>query len=224
MASTHPSGIPKEVLDKVIPRRGSMHAYPTLSPADTALVVIDLDTGSVTHGITEEIRSFVPRVNSLAKIVREHGGTVAWVTTPIAKATKGMRALYGDAFTDMIEEEGIEGGTARTVWHELDALTNDVYATKRGASAFFPGRSNLHEQLQKRGVTSLLIAGLVTNVCCESSARDACELEYEVTMVSDCLWGHKEGQHEATLATFYRNFGDVRPSYEVQSLITESAA
>ncbi len=222
MAETHPSGIPEAVLNKVIPRRGRMHAYPTLNPASTALVVIDLDTGSVTHGITEEIRSFVPQVNVLAGTLREHGGTVAWVTTPIAKATKGMRALYGDAFTDMIEEESVESGTAHTVWHELDALPNDIYATKRGASAFFPGRSNLHEQLQKRGITSLLIAGLVTNVCCESSARDACELEYEVTMVSDCLWGHKEGQHEATLATFYRNFGDVRPSYDIQKLITEA--
>ncbi|MGB4768129.1 MAG: isochorismatase family cysteine hydrolase [Candidatus Saccharimonas sp.] len=222
MAETHPSGIPEAVLNKVIPRRGRMHAYPTLNPANTALVVIDFDTGSVTHGTTEEIRSFMPLVNSLAKTVREHGGTVAWVTTPIAKATKNMRAVYGEAFTKMNEEEGAEGGTAHTVWHELDALPDDVYATKQGASAFFPGKSNLHEQLQKRGVTSLLIAGLVTNVCCESSARDACELEYEVTMVSDCLWGHKEGQHDATLATFYRNFGDVRPSSNIQSLITES--
>lgn len=222
MAEKHPSGIPEAVLNKVVPRRGRMHAFPTLNPAKTALVVVDLDTGSVTHGTTDEIRSFVPRINTLANTLREHGGTVAWVTTPIAKATKRMRALYGDAFTDMIEEESVEGGTAHSVWHELGALPTDIYATKQGASAFFPGRSNLHEQLQKRGITALLIAGLVTNVCCESSARDACELEYEVTMVSDCLWGHKEGQHEATLATFYRNFGDVRPASNIQDMIAES--
>ncbi|TAH32863.1 cysteine hydrolase [Candidatus Saccharibacteria bacterium] len=223
MAEKHPSGIPEAVLNKVVPRRGRLHAFPILNPAKTALVVVDLDTGSVTHGTTEEIRSFVPRVNSLANTVREHGGTVAWVTTPISAPSKHFRALYGDAFTKLIQEEGADGGTAHTVWHELNALPGDVYATKKGASAFFPGRSNLDEQLQKRGVTSLLIAGLVTNVCCESSARDACELEYEVTMVSDCLLGHKEGQHEATLATFYRNFGDVRPSENIQQLITESA-
>lgn len=222
MAETHPSGIPEAVLSKVVPRRGRLHAFPTLNPAKTALVVVDLDTGSVTHGTTEEIRSFVPRVNSLAKTVREHGGTVAWVTTPISAPSKHFRALYGDAFTKQIQEEGADGGTAHIVWHELNALPSDIYATKKGASAFFPGRSNLHEQLQKRGVTSLLIAGLVTNVCCESSARDACELEYEVTMVSDCLLGHKQGQHEATLATFYRNFGDVRPSDNIQQLIAES--
>lgn len=222
VAEKHPSGISEAVLDKVVARRGRMHAFPVLNPKKTALVVIDLDTGSVTHGTTEEIRSFVPEINALATTLREHGGTVAWVTTPIAAPSKYFRALYGDAFTKMIEEEGKEGGTAHSVWHELNALPSDVYATKRGASAFFPGKSNLHEQLQKRGITSLLIAGLVTNVCCESSARDACELEYEVTMVSDCLLGHKQGQHEATLATFYRNFGDVRPSENIRQLIVES--
>ncbi len=223
MLEKHPSGIPEAVLKKVIPRRGRMHAFPTLDPTKTALVVIDLDTGSVTHGTTEEIRSFVPRVNILARYLREHGGIVAWVTTPIAVPSKRFRALYGDAFTKMIQEEGAKGGTAHSVWHELDALSSDVYATKQGASAFFPGTSNLHQQLQERGITSLLITGLVTNVCCESSARDACELEYEVTMVSDCLLGHKQGQHDATLATFYRNFGDVRPSENIQQLIASSS-
>jgi nicotinamidase-related amidase len=73
--------------------------------------------------------------------------------------------------------------------------------------------------LQARGIESILIVGAVTNVCCEASARDASELEYEVTLVSDCMWGHKDGQHEATLATFYRNYGDVRPSTEIPKLM-----
>jgi ureidoacrylate peracid hydrolase len=123
--------------------------------------------------------------------------------------------------TKMYEDEGKPGGTGRTVWRELDAQPDDLYATKKGASAFFPGKSNLPEQLQARDIQSILIAGLVTNVCCESTARDACELEYEVTMISDCMWGHKQGQHESTLATFYRNFGDVRPSGDVMELIRQ---
>lgn len=219
MADSHPSGIPQVILDKVVSRRGRMHAFPTLNPAKTALVVIDLDTGSVSHGETKEIRVFVPRINLLAEVLREHGGTVAWVTTPITAPTKNFRALYGKTMTKMYEDEGQPGGTGHTIWHELDAQPDDLYATKKGASAFFPSKSNLHEQLKARGIESLLITGLVTNVCCESTARDACELEYEVTMVSDCMWGHKQGQHEATLATFYRNFGDVRPSDNVMGLL-----
>jgi nicotinamidase-related amidase len=68
-------------------------------------------------------------------------------------------------------------------------------------------------------VDTVLIAGAVTNICCESSARDAAELEYRVIMVSDALSGHAHGLHEATLATFYRIFGDVRPSDEVMRLL-----
>jgi nicotinamidase-related amidase len=69
----------------------------------------------------------------------------------------------------------------------------------------------------------VLIGGLVTNVCCESSARDACELGYQVTMVSDALVGHQFGLHEAALATFFRIFGDVRPSTEVVELLAAGA-
>ena len=59
----------------------------------------------------------------------------------------------------------------------------------------------------------------MTNICCESSARDAAELEYKVVLVSDALAGHAHGLHEASLATFYRIFGDVRPSGEIMRLL-----
>lgn len=218
-ASTHPSDIPQPIVDKVTARRGRMHAFPALNPARTALVVVDLDAGSVAHGETDEIREFIPRINRLAQVLREHGGTVTWVTTPVSSPTKNFRAIYGESLTSMYETKGKPNGTAHDIWHELQVQPQDIRATKRGASAFFPGKCDLHEQLQTKNTESILIAGLVTNVCCESSARDAHELEYEVTMVSDCLWGHKQGQHEATLATFYRNSGDVRPSGDIIKLV-----
>jgi hypothetical protein len=61
-------------------------------------------------------------------------------------------------------------------------------------------------------------------VCCESSARDAAELEYKVILVSDALSGHAHGLHEATLATFCRIFGDVRPSNEVIDMLRSRVA
>ena len=65
-------------------------------------------------------------------------------------------------------------------------------------------------------------AGTVTNICCESSARDAAELDYKVILASDALAGHAHGLHEATLSTFYRIFGDVRPSDEIIALLRTS--
>jgi nicotinamidase-related amidase len=105
------------------------------------------------------------------------------------------------------------------LWHALQTTERDVTATKSGSSAFFPGKCDLKEQLDRRGIDTLLIAGAVTNICCESSARDAAELDYKVIMVSDGLSGHAHGLHEATLATFYRIFGDVRPSAEIIELL-----
>lgn len=217
----HPSGIKQSIVDKVVARRGRLHAFPTLDTTKTALVVVDLDTGTVSR-VDDEITAFVPRINTLARTMRTAGGTVAWVTTPIGKASKRFQAIYGDELAAMYEAEGAKDGKAQTIWHELETETTDVYAVKRGASAFFPGKCDLHEQLQARGIESILIVGAVTNVCCEASARDASELEYSVTLVNDCMWGHKDGQHEATLATFYRNYGDVRPSEDVIELIGES--
>ena len=74
-------------------------------------------------------------------------------------------------------------------------------------------------QLDARAIDTILVAGAVTNICCESSARDAVELDYKVIMISDALSGHAHGLHEATLATFYRIFGDVRPNEEVIQLL-----
>ena len=99
---------------------------------------------------------------------------------------------------------------------------DDLRATKSGASAFFPGKCDLKPQLDAHRIDTVLIAGLVTNICCESSARDAVELEYKVILISDALNGHAHGLHEATLATFYRIFGDVRPSAEVIGLLQEA--
>src|SRR4029453_6547445 len=96
---------------------------------------------------------------------------------------------------------------------------DDVVAIKAGASAFFPGKCNLKPQLDAHGVDTILIVGAVTNICCESSARDAVKLEYKVIMISDALSGQAHGLHEATLATLYRIFGDVRPSEEIIRLL-----
>jgi len=215
----HPSGINQTIVDKVFLRRGRLHAFPTLDPTKTALVVIDLDTGTVTR-VGDEIRSFVPQINSLAAMLRRQGGVVAWVTTPIQKASDNFRAIYGPSLTSMYEQEGAQNGKARKVWHELEIQPDDIHAIKTASSAFFPGKSNLHEQLQQRSIDTVLIVGAVTNVCCEASARDAAELEYKVTMVSDALWGHGNGLHEASLATFFRNYGDVRPSHDIIQLIS----
>jgi len=214
----HPSGIPDRIVEKVMARRGRLHAFETIVPERTALVVIDLVTSSMEDDETR--LRLTSAINALVEALRSRGGAVAWVTSRQDRASANfanLRAIVGDATAERFAAECNPATTS--LWPDLDVDDADLHAQKTGASAFFPGKCDLHPWLQARGIDTLLIAGLVTNVCCESSARDATELGYRVILVSDALAGHAFGLHEATLATFYRIFGDVRPSDEVAALI-----
>jgi nicotinamidase-related amidase len=215
----HPSGIPQKIVDKVVARRGRLHAFESLTPETTALVVIDLDEVSVQAD--EASQRMIETVNTLAAVVRGAGGVVAWVLSRMHAMPKHFRAILGEALAVKYFTDGHDSGGGTRLSAGLDAMTGDVRASKSGASAFFPGKCDLKPQLDAHGIDTVLIAGTVTNICCESSARDAAELEYKVILVSDVLSGHAHGLHEATLATFYRIFGDVRPSAEVIGLLHE---
>lgn len=213
----HPSGIPQKIVNKVVARRGRLHAFETIDPKTTALVVIDLDEATV--GNDETARHMIPIVNTLAHAVRGSGGVVAWVLSRMDAMPKHFSAILGDDLATRYFKDGHADGPGTRLWHELQPEENDVNAVKSGASAFFPKKCNLKAQLDARGIDTLLITGAVTNICCESSARDAAEIEYKVIMISDALSGQAHGLHEATLATFYRIFGDVRPSDDIMRLL-----
>ena len=68
---------------------------------------------------------------------------------------------------------------------------------------------SLPQRLTAQGIETVLITGTVTNVCCESSARDAMMLNFRTVMVSDGNAAMTDAEHNATLATFYAIFGDV---------------
>ena len=213
----HPSGIPEKIVRKVVARRGRLHAFESIDPKTTALVVIDLDEATVEHDETS--RCMIATVNALARSVRESGGVVAWVLSRMDAMPKHFNAILGVDLATRYFDDGHGSGPGTRLWPALQRDAGDLAALKSGASAFFPGKCNLKEQLDARGIDTVLIAGAVTNICCESSARDAAELEYKVSLISDALSGHAHGLHEATLATFYRIFGDVRPSGEVIRLL-----
>jgi ureidoacrylate peracid hydrolase len=214
----HPSGvIPQRVVDKVVARRGRLHVYETLDPKRAALTVIDLDEGSCRRD--DRSGEAIGRVNEVAVALRAAGGVVAFVTSDVVDPDT-MAGRLGSEAARAYYEETRPGGLGTMLDPRLDVGTSDVRAVKTGASAFFPGSCDLHDRLQACGVDTILITGMVTNVCCESSARDACELGYKVTMISDANLGHSWGLHEASLTTFFRVFGDVRPSYDVIRLIT----
>lgn len=98
----------------------------------------------------------------------------------------------------------------------IDPREHLRHETRRGRRHAYPG-------LAARGVDTVLIAGTVTNVCCESSARDAATLGHRVVMVADANAAGSDDQHNATLHTFYRSFGDVRGTADVLAMIAAGA-
>lgn len=193
-------------------RRGKRHAYQRLTPSRTALVVIDmvpffLEENSYCRGI-------VPVIAGLADALRAADGTVAWVV-PSAYERSPVEVEFLGPDAVKLHQESAAGG----VWHEFTVGPADLVVQKSAYSAFFPGKCDLPDLLRERGIDTLLITGTLTNVCCESSARDACVLGFRVIMVADGNAARRDDEHNAALHTIYRSFGDVRPCDEVLELI-----
>ena len=80
---------------------------------------------------------------------------------------------------------------------------------KNRYSAFIQGSSKLADELRKRSLDTLLITGTVTNVCCESTARDAMMLNFKTVMITDGNAAMTDEDHNASLIGFYLIFGDI---------------
>jgi len=107
------------------------------------------------------------------------------------------------------------GGDGYEYWHLNDIRPEDAQITKRRYSAFIQGSSDIERHLRDRGVDTLLVTGTATNVCCESTARDAMMLNFKVVMVSDAMATHSDDEHNATLSALYGQFTDVQTTDEV---------
>src|SRR6202030_3735859 len=94
------------------------------------------------------------------------------------------------------------------LWSALDVKASDLVVEKNRFSAFIQGSSDLAQVLRSHGLDTVLITGTVTNVCCESTARDAMMLNYRVIMLSDGNASLSDEEHAASLNNFMIFFGD----------------
>ncbi|CAM4144765.1 isochorismatase family cysteine hydrolase [Nocardia ninae] len=198
-------------------RRGRRFAYSDLVPAATALVVIDMVPFHVADNLY--CHGIVPNINRLAETLRAAGGTVVWTLPGTSEPSRAAIEFFGPEIAESFSRSGGFGPLRARLWSELVADEGDVFVDKSAFSAFFPGRCALPQQLEQRGIDTVLITGTVTNVCCESSARDAATLGFRVIMVADANAARRDQDHNAALHTIYRSFGDVRPTSDVLDMI-----
>jgi ureidoacrylate peracid hydrolase len=225
---SHPDVDPA-ILQAAAARRGRPHVYEDIVPARTALVVIDLQSAFLRVGAPSEVpnaRAIVPAVNRLAQAVRASGGAVAWVQ---ASFERDGWPLF---FNYMVKPElaarilaALQPGSPdHALWPELATAPDDIIVPKYRFSAFLPGASTLPAMLRGRGIDTVLIAGCMTNMCCDSSARDAVMTDFRTVMVADCNAARTDAEHLSALGSFLTGFGDVRRSDDLIAKLAGSPA
>ena len=227
----HRGSIPQSVIDRVVAKRGRAYAFEGMEPAKTALVVVDMQNAfmlpGVAHALCPMAEKIVPNINRLAVAVRATGGTVVWIKTTFTPDALQSWATY---FEIASPEQGKKRIAALTtdskghaLWSSLDVKPADLVVEKHRFSAFIQGSSRLAEILRERGIDTVLITGTVTNVCCESTARDAMMLNFRTIMVSDGNAAVTDEDHNASLCAFYLTFGDVMSTDHVIACLERNA-
>lgn len=212
--------MPQHVLDRVMEKRGRLNVFDSFEPEKTAFLVIDMQNFFV-DGV-QPCLDIMPNINRLAGKLRDAGGIVVWVVLTVAETVDGpsLWPIYHDNFFTeqkmQAHKAGLTRGTKGHAIHaNLDVRDVDLISEKTRFSALVQGASDLHERLQARGIENLLVGGTLTNMCCESTARDAMMIGYKVIMVEDCNASRNDEDHLVGLTSVYQSFSDVRSTGDV---------
>jgi len=223
----HKVSIRPHIVERVLARRGDVHWFTRLDAASSALLVVDMQNTFCMPGAPGEVplaRAIVPNINRLAERLRALGVRVVWVVH--ANSLHEDRSDWEVFFNHVVRNPEVRRRMAESlaperqkVWHELAVAPGDITVVKNRYSAFAHGASTLERVLRNLAVDTVLVAGTKTNVCCDSTARDAMMLDFKSVLVSDCCAALSDDEHLATLETFIQQFGDVMSADEVLASI-----
>lgn len=208
-------------------RNGRDRIFDRLDLQSTAMLVIDMQNAFVAPGSPREVpvaRGIVSNINLLAARMRKCDAPVIWVRTTFTGEGRASWPGYFDHFAPGTEGAALraslyQGADGHAFWHELDIDDVDLIVDKDRFSAFIQGASALELALLDRDIDTLVITGTLTDVCCESTARDAMMLDFKCIMVEDANAAQSDEDHLAGLRTVARVFADVMTSKELLELI-----
>lgn len=220
----HEVTIPETIRQRIAARRGRFEIFDRLDPARTALLVIDMQKAFVDPGAPIEVplaRAIIPNVNRLARAARSGRVPVFWVamTAWEKNGVTSWPVFYDHFASPEFGERHLAALTSGSPLHAfadgLDIAPGETAVEKLRFSAFIQGSSDLDAMLRARGIDTIVIAGTLTNRCCESSARDAMMIGYKVLLVEDANAALSDAEHVAALVNVATAFGDVRRTDEV---------
>ena len=195
-----------------------------LAPAHTALLVIDMQNDFCAEGGYIEAvvgknaaacRAVAALIMDLVRAARAAAVPVVWVRADyrLEKLPAGMAMRFAAQGNGRI---CCEPGTWGAEFHGVAPAPGEAIVDKHCYSAFIG--TGLGERLAARGIRTLVFAGVQTNVCVETSLRDAYSLGFHVAAAADCVASHTAELHEATLKNVRFLFGDVLSAREIAAL------
>ena len=178
----------------------------------TALIVIDLQKGIVALPAADSIAEVVKHASTLTDAFRSHSLPVVLVNVAggapgRAEQTRSTQS-FPAGWTDLVPE--------------LNQDPKDHTVTKRTWGAFT--NTGLNEHLKKLGVTQVVIAGVATSIGVESTARQAHELGYHVTLAIDAMMDLNPDAHVNSTTRIFPRLGETGTTQEIFALLDKRAA
>ncbi|MBI2881223.1 MAG: cysteine hydrolase [Candidatus Tectomicrobia bacterium] len=205
-----------------------MHSSPSIPPQGTALLVIDVQNGFChpKGGLAQAgfdisgPAAVVPQVKRLIRTCRAAGIPVIWSRQEHYPGDMTREKHRIPSHLSKGKVRVAERGTWDSEIHDdlqEETSPEDHWVIKHRMSCFFD--TNLDTKLRMLGVSTLIICGLITNVCVESTVRDAYFRDYDIYVVEDCVGAYFEDLHQATLKNVEIYFGEVLSLDRLETLL-----
>ncbi|QCR35955.1 hydrolase [Nissabacter sp. SGAir0207] len=188
----------------------------TLRPTTTALVLIDLQQGILPFaGGPHTAQQVVDNSARLAARFRELGA-------PVFLVRVGWSADYAEALKQPVDQPAPARELPADWWEFAPALQvaeSDISIIKRQWGAFYG--TDLDLQLRRRGIDTLVLAGIATNIGVESTARSGWEHGYTQVIVEDACSAHNAEQHLGSVNVIFPRISRVRTTDQVLAALAE---
>ena len=184
----------------------------------TALVLIDLQKGIATGEKAHPIQAIIQHAARLKAAFRKEQLPVVVVhVEPIGSPASVVRSEKGNFPKDAAGQQQAREKMQNAGFFEIvDAIKpepGDLQITKEGWDAFY--NTSLHEELQKLGVTGIVLAGISTSIGVEGTARSANQRGYNLTFATDAMTDTVAAAHENSLTYIFSRIGELATTDEI---------